>query len=211
MELTAQGAEARLFMDKGEILKDRFSKAYRHPLIDEMLRKQRTRQEARILEKLSAADFPSPKLVDFDDKAMKMRMENIDGRLMRDALHEDPVRFSREIGRRIAELHNRNVIHGDLTTSNMVLKKDDGRINFIDFGLSFISEKVEDKAVDLHLLRQAFESKHYDMFEDCFEEAVNAYTEFAHEAGNVLDRLAKVEGRGRNKSKSRREPYNDGE
>src|SRR3989338_6220467 len=55
------------------------------------------------------------------------------------------------------EIYNNNIIHHDLTTSNMISKKD--KIFFIDFGLSFFSTKIEDRAVDLHLLKEALESK----------------------------------------------------
>lgn len=200
MNLIAQGAEARLFLGKEGILKQRFEKTYRHPLIDEMLRKQRTRKEARLLEKLQAMDFPSPRLADFDDQKMEIRMQEIKGSLLKNVLAERPEEFSREIGRRIAELHNKNIIHGDLTTSNMILDMEN-KINFIDFGLSFTSERIEDKAVDLHLFRQALESKHYLIFEDCFNEALEAYKEQAENASEILDRLERVEGRGRHKTK----------
>ncbi len=201
MEQIAQGAEARLFKDNGSILKQRFEKSYRHPLIDNFLRKQRTRQEARILERLAAADFPSPRITEFDDKSMEIRMQQIGGRLLKDTLEEKKEEFSREIGRRIAELHNRSIIHGDLTTSNMMLDMNN-RLNFIDFGLSFMSDKVEDKAVDLHLLKQALESKHYTIAEDCFRTAVESYAEHARSSSLVLDRMSLVEGRGRHKKKS---------
>lgn len=201
MKLIAQGAEAKLFADNGTVIKDRFAKGYRNPLIDNLLRKQRTRQEARILEKLSVMDFPSPKLSDFDDRKMQIRMQQIDGSLMKDVLHEKHAEFSREIGRRIAELHNKSIIHGDLTTSNMMLDSSTKNITFIDFGLSFISDKIEDKAVDLHLFRQALESKHYTIFEDCFNEAMRSYEEHGIDAQQVIERLGKVESRGRNKQK----------
>ena len=202
MNLIAQGAEAKLFQDREVILKQRFEKSYRHPLIDGMLRKQRTRSEARILEKLAAASFPSPRVSDFDDKKMEIRMQKIQGVLLKDVLHERHAEFSREMGKRIAELHNRNIIHGDLTTSNMMLDRNNS-INFIDFGLSFISDKIEDKAVDLHLLRQALESKHFMIFEDCFREAIDSYSKNAQNSAMTLERLGKVESRGRNKTKSR--------
>src|SRR3989338_6709944 len=70
------------------------------------------------------------------------------------------------IGKNIALLHQQEIIHGDLTTSNMILKGEE--VYFIDFGLSFIDPKAEHKAVDLHLLRQALESKHYKHYESSF-------------------------------------------
>jgi len=201
MDLIAQGAEAKLFSDKETVLKQRFEKEYRHPLIDEMLRKQRTRKEARILEKLAAADFPSPSISDFDDKKMEIRMQKINGVLMKDVLHEKHKEFSREMGERIAQLHNKNIIHGDLTTSNMILENETKKINFIDFGLGFVSDKEEHKAVDLHVFRQALESKHHLIFEDCFNTALDAYKEHAQNGAAILERLQKVESRGRHKTK----------
>ncbi|PIN87040.1 Kae1-associated kinase Bud32 [Candidatus Woesearchaeota archaeon CG10_big_fil_rev_8_21_14_0_10_44_13] len=201
MNLIAQGAEAKLFAENGEILKQRFEKAYRHPLIDMRLRKCRTRQEARLLERLALMNFPSPRLADFSDKSMEIRMQQINGVLLKDVLHEKHLEFSNEIGRRVAELHNKNIIHGDLTTSNMMLDSSN-RINFIDFGLSFISDKAEDKAVDLHLLKQALESKHYLIFEECFNTALDAYKEHGINSELVMQRLEKVESRGRNKRKN---------
>jgi Kae1-associated kinase Bud32 len=90
------------------------------------------------------------------------------------------------------------IIHGDLTTSNMILNSE---VFFIDFGLSFFSEKVEDKAVDLHLLRQALESKHYKVWEECFTAVRQGYEGTANDAELVLKRLEVVESRGRYKRK----------
>jgi len=192
------GAEATIFLEGTTIVKDRIKKEYRHPEIDERLRKFRTRREAKVLDKLKAIDFPAPTLHDMCDKAMQLRMEIVNGNKIRDILYRDPVTLSEEIGKKIGILHKNDIIHGDLTTSNMILEKE---IKFIDFGLSFFSNKVEDKAVDLHLLRQALESKHYDIWEKCFEAALKGYCETYPEHKLVLNRLQKVEKRGRNKAK----------
>ena len=80
----------------------------------------------------------------------------------------------------------------------MILDKE---IYFIDFGLSFFSNKIEDKAVDLHLLRQALESKHYKIWEKAFESVLFGYKSKAQDAKEILARFEKVEERGRNKTK----------
>jgi len=95
-------------------------------------------------------------------------------------------------------LHNHLIIHGDLTTSNMILNKE---IYFIDFGLSFFSEKAEDKAVDLHLLKEGLESKHYRIWEECFRCALEAYRKEANKSSETLKRLEIVEKRGRYRAK----------
>ena len=193
-----KGAEATILLDGTAIVKDRVKKDYRLPEIDEKLRKFRTRREAKVLDKLKAINFPAPALHDMCDKAMQLRMELIKGNKIRDILYQDPVALSEEIGKKIGILHANDIIHGDLTTSNMILDKE---IKFIDFGLSFFSAKVEDKAVDLHLLRQALESKHYDIWEKCFEAALKGYKQSYPEYKEVFSRLEKVESRGRNKGK----------
>jgi len=198
MKKISQGAEAKLYLTDNKIIKDRFRKDYRIKEIDKKLRKSRTRREAKLFDKLSAIDFPSPGLIKSDDKE-KIIMEFIKGPKIRDILEkENHQKLSEEIGKKIAILHNNNIIHGDLTTSNMILNKE---IYFIDFGLSFFSHKIEDKAVDLHLLKQALESKHYKIWEKCFKAALKGYKKEGKDAHEVLERLEKVEKRGRYKAK----------
>ncbi|MBW2999904.1 Kae1-associated serine/threonine protein kinase [Candidatus Woesearchaeota archaeon] len=198
MEQIAQGAEAKLFRDEDEIVKDRFEKTYRHAELDARLRKFRTKREAKVLSKLQELNFPAPKLVTLNDERMKLAMEFVDGKLLKNILEKDYKKLSNEIGRKVALLHKNDIIHGDLTTSNMILK---GEIYFIDFGLSFFSAKNEDKAVDLHLLRQALESKHHTVWEKCFEEVLSSYKKNYPDSGAVLQRLEIVESRGRYKGK----------
>ena len=98
----------------------------------------------------------------------------------------------------IAKLHNVDIIHGDLTTSNILVHD---KIYFIDFGLGFISTKVEDKAVDLHIIKKALESKHYTHAEECFKYLLEGYTKENTETATILRRLEKVEKRGHYKQK----------
>ena len=129
----------------------------------------------------------------------KIDMEFIEGPKVRDILEKkDPIKLSKEIGKKIAILHNNNIIHGDLTTSNMIYNK---QVYFIDFGLSIFSKRYEDKAVDLHLFRQALESKHYKIWEKCFNACLKEYKKQAKESKDILKRFEQVETRGRNKNK----------
>ncbi len=207
-ELIAQGAEAKLFRDGAKIVKDRISKGYRLPGIDERLRAARTRREAKILEKLQEAGFPAPLLQSFSDKSMRIEMDFLQGAKLKDVLHQNPVEFSKEVGMRIGQLHAKDIVHADLTTSNMILtngksgkENSEGKIHFIDFGLSFFSNKIEDKAVDLHLFDRALESAHHEIYEQCIDAAILGYRESYADAANVLSRLEKVQLRGRNKKK----------
>jgi Kae1-associated kinase Bud32 len=196
MEILGQGAEATITKRGNEVLKERTVKDYRLPVIDEQLRKARTRREAKIIEKLAKLNFPSPRLRSMSDTRMLIAMDYIEGPKVRDILN-DNVMICEEIGQKIAILHKNDIIHGDLTTSNMIMGKE---VNFIDFGLSFVSKKVEDKAVDLHLMRQALESKHYTIYKDAFDRVLTGYRSYVG-ADEVIKRLELVEQRGRNKHK----------
>jgi len=192
MEQIAQGAEAKLYRDGDAVIKDRFTKAYRHPVLDKTLRESRTKREAVIIKKLTGI---APDLI--HEQKSQLRMRFIEGTLVKDALDANPA-LARQVGNLLAKLHEKNIIHADLTTSNMILKPD-GTITLIDFGLSFISHRLEDRAVDIHLFRQAIESKHVHVWTDAYTQFLNGYKEASPDAPSVLDRLKIVETRGRNK------------
>ena len=197
-KLIAQGAEAKLFLEGSRIIKNRFPKSYRIKEIDDKLRGYRTRREAKVLKKLEAINFPVPKLLKNDEKE-NLIIEKIDGKLIKDVLEKSYYKkLCNEIGKKVAILHNNSIIHGDLTTSNMILNK---QIYFIDFGLSFFSEKAEDKAVDLHLLEEGLKSRHYKIWEECFKCAIGTYKNEAKNSEATLKRLEVVEKRGRYRAK----------
>ena len=200
-QLIAQGAESKLFLEDNKIVKDRFRKTYRIKEIDERLRKFRTKREAKVLEKLQAIGFPVPGLIKNNEKDT-LEIQYINGTLLKNILNEkNCVKLSKEMGEKIAILHNNDIIHHDLTTSNMILEKEKNEIFFIDFGLSFFSTKVEDRAVDLHLLKEALESKHSKIWEKCYKAALDAYGKKAKNGRQVIKRLEVVEKRGRYKHK----------
>ncbi len=200
-KLISQGAEAKLFLEEGTIRKERSPKAYRIRELDDALRGQRTRREEKILEKLAAIGFPSPRMIKADGKSL-IQMEHIPGVLLKDILtRENCKKYGEEMGEKIAMMHNHSIIHGDLTTSNMIVHEKNRGIYIIDFGLSFTSLKEEDRAVDLHVLKEALESKHYQFWDLCFQEALNAYQRHAKNAAAVIKRYGIVERRGRYRAK----------
>jgi len=195
----SSGAEATIYSDGIIVTKERLSKKYRLPQIDDTLRKFRTRREAKVIGKLNGMGFDAPVLHSMCDKKMTIEMEHIDGDKIKDVLQlRNHLALSKEIGQKIAILHGNDIVHGDLTTSNMILRGNN--IHFIDFGLSAFSDKIEDKAVDLHLLRQALESKHYEIWEECFKAVLEGYNDYEN-SELVINRLSQVEKRGRNKGK----------
>lgn len=199
----AQGAEAILYKDTSRIIKERFSKAYRLPQLDESLRKFRTRREAKVLQKLEELNFPAPHLQEFSDKRMSIVMDFVAGETLRDVLRQGDgfQELAKEAGEKVGKLHQADIMHNDLTTSNMIKHKESGELNIIDFGLSFFSEKVEDKAVDLFLMERALESTHYDLYPKIFDKVIEGYKENYPEAAAVLERLEQVRKRGRNKDR----------
>jgi Kae1-associated kinase Bud32 len=206
--ILAQGAEAIIRLKEDQISKERFKKYYRHPLLDLSLRRSRTKREAKVLEKLKELNFPSPRLEGFSDQKMTLKMSFVPGIKVRDFLRSPSLKTSelsviaREIGRLTAKLHQNNMIHGDLTTSNLIWDNNKKQLFFIDFGLSFFSDKAEDKAVDLFLLDRALESTHYQYYPKVFELIKESYKEDYHGSELILDRFLQVTSRGRNKKKS---------
>ena len=200
--MIAQGAEAKLYQDNATVIKERLAKAYRHPELDESLRKFRTRREAKVLQKLEELQFPAPHLREFSDKRMSMVMDFIPGNTLKEVLlqnAEQTEHLSTEIGQRIRQLHQADIIHSDLTTSNLIQHRDTREINFIDFGLSFFSEKAEDKAVDLFLLDRSLEITHAELYPEIFEQILEGYQEDNPRAQEIIERLEIVKKRGRNK------------
>jgi Kae1-associated kinase Bud32 len=196
----AQGAEALLIKTSPTTLvKDRVPKSYRLPFLDQKIRKSRTRRETKILTKASSL-IPVPKLISSDD-IEKIEMEFIPGKKLSDNLDTLTNAFSicKKIGKQISILHDNNIIHGDLTTSNMILSNTKPqKLYFIDFGLSFTSHRPEDKAVDLHLIKQALEAKHFKHFKTFFKAVIEGYKSSPN-SSIVLKQLEKVEARGRYK------------
>jgi len=198
MKIIGNGAEACIYLDNNKVIKERVKKGYRLKEIDDKIRSFRTKREAKLLSKL---DFV-PEVLEVDDK--KIFMEFVKGEVVKDFIDDvsknERSKIMEDIGANVSKMHSKDVIHGDLTTSNMILDKN-SKVKFIDFGLGFVSKKVEDKAVDLHLLKQALESKHYRHFEELFDCFLEGYKKSNEDFDDVMKRFEKVEKRGRYKRK----------
>ncbi len=199
-KIIQQGAEAKIIKSNDFVIKDRIPKGYRIPELDEKIRKRRTRSETKLLEKASKI-INSPKPIEFQE-TYKIKMPFIEGKKLSDDLDnfslEKQKEVCKKIGENIAKLHDSQIIHGDLTTSNMILKNKE--LFFIDFGLGFISYKIEDMAVDLYLLKEALEAKHFKNWEILLKEVMDAYKN-SEKSELVLKQFKKVERRGRYKDK----------
>lgn len=213
--LIKQGAEARVykteFYNKKTIVKERFSKSYRHPSLDEKLTHRRTNQEVRSILRCRKAGICTPAVYFVDYTTHCIYMEEVQNSVtVRDRVNnllETPGEESQKslqilaekIGSSLADMHNVDCIHGDLTTSNILLKAGFDNIILIDFGLSFISALTEDKGVDLYVLERAFLSTHPNT-EKLFQVILESYRKKANKADEIIKKLDEVRLRGRKRT-----------
>ncbi|XP_035721000.1 EKC/KEOPS complex subunit TP53RK-like isoform X2 [Vespa mandarinia] len=226
-ELISQGAEACLYkgtyLGKSTIVKERFVKGYRHPDLDKRLTKDRLKAEARAILRAKSAGIPTPALylINLDRRTIYMEhMENtivlknyIDENVSDKVNVEHIIKFIGEgLGLIIAKLHSKNIIHGDLTTSNVLLKNisdetwtEDEALNhfvMIDFGLAQIDSTVEDKAVDIYVLERSLLSAHSEvstLFPLIYESYQKHYANKA-QCKEIVNKYEEVRARGRKHS-----------
>jgi N6-L-threonylcarbamoyladenine synthase/protein kinase Bud32 len=185
----ASGAEAVITLSENMILKTRVLKRYRLKEIDDTLRKERTRIEARLISEARRGGVPTPIIRDVTD--FEIKMEYIAGKALKKVI--TPL-LSEQTGELVGRLHTNGIIHGDLTTSNILYKDD--KLYLIDFGLAYLDKTVEARGIDVHVLFQTFESTHEN-----HEELIKAFKKgYAHTfsgALEILERVKEIESRGR--------------
>lgn len=204
--LVKKGAEASLFLEdwhgRKVLMKKRLPKRYRLSEIDEKIRTYRTIHESQLLHYAKEAGVPTPTIFMVDLADSNIIMEFVEGKQVKQVLNnlssEERQRLSRHIGELIGCLHRNNVIHGDLTTSNMILTPS-GRVVFVDFGLGEKNVELEIRGVDMHLMKRAFQSTHFDYAEECFSAALEGYARVVGDetAKEVLEKVREIERRGR--------------
>jgi TP53 regulating kinase-like protein len=204
--LIKKGAEASLYLEKWHgrkvIMKRRLPKKYRLPVLDREIQRQRTVREPQFIHRAKEAGVPTPTIFLIDLAEATIIMEFIKGKQVKEILNglpdEERRRLCRHIGELIGRLHSHGIIHGDLTTSNMILTPY-GKVVFMDFGLSELSEEAEARGVDLHLMKRALQSVHFMHAEECFNAVIEGYAETAGDANakEVLEKIREIERRGR--------------
>ena len=199
MKLIAEGAEAKIYSTQVRglacVLKDRIKKSYRLPQIDNKLRKQRTKHETTLLARAARAGVNVPKIIEAEHGENKLCIEEIPGLKVRDYLLDTKeAKVCKLVGKQTAKMHKADITHGDLTTSNMIFGD---KVYFIDFGLGQVSKRLEDKAVDIHLLKECLKSKHFSIWEEAWDSFKKGYLSICADA--VFEQLKKVEARGRYK------------
>ncbi len=202
MEVIRRGAEAEIgrdvWMGRKVIIKSRVAKGYRHPELDASLRVSRTKNEARLIQDARRHGVPTPIIYDIDLKNGKIVMEEIEGERVKDILdttdEENCRAVCKEIGRLVALLHKASITHGDLTTSNMIIR--DGKIWFIDLSLGSRNAMIEEMGVDLHLLKEAFQSAHSKIL-PMYDVILASYRSNFERGNEVLKKIKEIEDRGR--------------
>jgi TP53 regulating kinase and related kinases len=206
MRLIKKGAEASLYLtnwhDRRAIVKVRIAKRYRPEQLDLQIRSYRTIHEPQLIHEAKSAGVPTPLIYLVNVPESTIIMECIEGQQVKQLLNktDKPSRHSIcvQIGESVARLHRHGLIHGDLTTSNMI-QATDGRIFFVDFGLGEKSSELEAQGVDLHLLKRALQSTHFGFWEECFQAVLCGYTSVlgVEAAEKVYEKTREIERRGR--------------
>ncbi|KAK4755667.1 hypothetical protein SAY87_009424 [Trapa incisa] len=210
--LLKQGAEARVFesnfVGRRCIIKERFSKKYRHPSLDSKLTLKRLNAEARCMTKARRLGVQTPVLYAVDPLLHTLTFQFVEGTSVKDILLEFGQSgvveeclgdISAQIGDAIGKLHDGGLIHGDLTTSNMLIQNGTNQLVLIDFGLSFTSTLPEDKAVDLYVLERALLSMHSSCG-NVMDRILAAYRKSSKQWSSTMNKLAQVRQRGRKRT-----------
>ncbi len=208
-KIIRKGAEANLYyghwFGKEVIFKYRIPKKYRTLELDKKIRTERTLNEARALIRVKKYGIDVPQVFEIDTSNSSIVMKYIKGAKLKEILHnlEESKKQSyfNKIGGTIAKLHINGHIHGDITTSNIIITPEE-HIFLIDFGLHEYSDTVEDKSVDLHLFKRVLISSHGKEFKFCFDAFLEGYKSEYEKEGldewkNIIKNIDVIESRGR--------------
>lgn len=201
-----KGAEATITLynwyGKTVVVKSRKIKEYRHPQLDQKIRKFRTIHEPQLMNEAKKAGVSTPTIFLVDTIKMQIIMEFIQGKQIKHVLTKISATQRQdlcfEIGIIIAKLHSYGIVHGDLTTSNMILNEY-GKIFLVDFGLAEKQNELESKGVDLHLMKCGLQSTHNQIAKNCFKDVISGYTKVLGETAtkDILKKIREIERRGR--------------
>ncbi len=184
--LIGKGAEAYIYLEemfgRKLIIKERKKKEYRVEPLDSILRAQRTKREAKVLYLINKNNIPAPRLIAVS--RFSIYMEYIDGNILRD------IEITNELigyaGSYLDKLHEINIAHGDYTPANLIYSK--GKLFIIDFGLSQITNNIEEKAYDLLLMKRSISKELFSIFLEYYDKNKNR---------DIIERMQEIEKRGR--------------
>jgi TP53 regulating kinase and related kinases len=196
-KLIAKGAESNIylssFFSRKTISKIRFPKSYRHQALDAQIRKQRTIHESKMISLARYVGIRTPFVFMVDPVRAEIVMEYIKGLNTRDKIDKQ---ICLKIGEYTSVLHKNDIIHGDLTPSNFLLGD---ALVLLDFGLSYRSNRIEDKAVDIRLLDEIFKSLYPSNFKSFYESFLEGYRTWidSEEVNRILKNLKQIDSRRR--------------
>jgi TP53 regulating kinase and related kinases len=201
-----KGAEASLYLSEWHqrkaVTKTRIPKRYRPETLDTQIRTYRTVHEPQLMHQAKAAGVPTPLIYMVNVPDATIVMEYIEGvqvkQHLNNATRAERKKICQKIGELIGKLHKDGLIHGDLTTSNMILTPQ-SQIYLVDFGLGEKNIELEAKGVDLHLLKRALQSTHFGFWEACFEDVISGYRSVLGDelVEKVYEKIIEIERRGR--------------
>jgi TP53 regulating kinase and related kinases len=194
MAVEKRGAEAVVLIDDDKVIKTRVKKDYRFKDLDDRLRSERTKAEAKIMSEARKLGIPTP--IIYDVGRFDLVMESIKGPALKEVIDEEK---TMKAGVLVGRLHSGGIIHGDLTTSNMLVHGE--KIYLIDFGLSFWDEMLESRGVDVHVFYQTLVSSHKE-HEKLMAAFAEGYRSSFEGADDVLERVREIEYRGRYKTET---------
>jgi len=193
-EMLKNGAEAVVYLEEGPegrkvLVKERIPKVYRHKEIDEIIRKERNRTEAKLMSEARSYGISTPIIYDVED--FKLKMQYIEGVTIKYLINPE---ISKNVGKLIGRLHSSGIVHGDLTTSNLMLVGK--KLYLLDFGLAYFDKGLEARGVDVHVLFQTYESTHRG-HEALIEAFKKGYQSTFIDSEDVLKRVGEIKKRAR--------------
>ena len=196
-KIIKRGAEADVYLIPWHktmaISKLRNPKKYRNTTLDNLIRVRRTIHEATMLNDVKTTGIKTPFIYFLDPKRAEIIMEYIEGENVKEILSPE---IGFEMGKYVSILHNKNIIHGDLTTSNFIKRKDE--LYIIDFGLSSYSQRIEDMATDIRIIKEILSSAHIQIFYQTYERFLKGYELTTNYNFNrILNVVKDIEARGR--------------
>jgi len=203
--LIYRGAEAEVYLEEWygslAVRKNRIPKPYRLPELDSAIRRSRTLHEVNLMHEARRIGVPVPVNQQLDQENSTFTMEYVAGPTLKEELYVVPPEVRRkrcrELGKLVAIMHLGNLVHGDLTISNVI--SNDGKLFMIDFGLGNMSTELEDRGVDLLLLNRAMKSTHVKFHEQIFAAFLKGYLSVVGKRlyNETHEKMHEIERRGR--------------
>jgi len=192
-KIISEGAESHIYsgnlLGMDIIIKYRHKKKYLAKELDALLRSQRTKTEAKLLAtaRLNGVNVPALLFV----RKHALYIERINGKTLnkKPNTNKSLSEILKHAGRYLAQLHNIDIAHGDYTPANIMVDAQN-KVWIIDFGLALQTASLEEKALDILLMKRSISRKTFRAF-------INGYSKHCMKNSAILSRLAEIERRGR--------------